>query len=900
MSSVKRRWLAPEVVQTSGMDCGPAALKSLLEGYGIPASYGRLRDACQTDVDGTSIDTMEDIAVMLGLEAEQVMEPVDHLLLAEADLLPAIVVVQLPNGLTHFVVVWRNHGDRVVQVMDPATGRRWLTVKAFLNEVYIHTFPVPIAAWREVVEGASFLKPLRRRLNELKVEDKQAEQWITTALGDESWHGMGVLDAAVRMVAGLVKSGGLKRGAEATRVIGRYVTDLWEAKGAADEKIPDTYWSMRPLAAEEIGGEEGMGLLRGAVIVRVKGVQPEAAQKQAELSSNMAAILSEPAPQPGRFLWNMLMADGWVTPAYIALATLLSSMGIVIEGLLFRGLIDLGESLGLVSQRVTMMGVVVIFMVAILFVQLYSTIGFYQWGRQLETRVRATFLEKLPRLRDQYFHSRPKSDLAQRNHSAFRLRHLPILMNTFVSPTLTLIFTVIAVIWLSPSNWLFATLAGIWALGIPLLLQPMMFERDLRARSHMGALSRFFLDSLLGLIPVRTHGAQAAVKHEHEDLLTKWSAAALSLQKVHVLMTGLQGIGVFGLAIIILYTHLTTNNDPTTLLLVVYWTLRLPIQGEQLAQGVKTYPGQRNTTLRMLEPLMAPEDEMSVAAMGEEKVMKGSSAAPSAGVTLRYDNVSVVAAGNAILQAATLDIKAGEHIGIVGPSGAGKSTLVSLLLGWHRPMTGEVLVDGKPLDTAALWRLRQQTAWVDPAIQLWNQSFVENLEYGNPQADLGKLPYVIEQADLLNVLRKLPNGLQTQLGEGGGLISGGEGQRVRLGRALLRTDVRLVVLDEPFRGLDRQQRHDLLAAVRRIWSEATLLCITHDVGATAQFDRVVVIEDAHIVEDDSPERLRANQDSRYAHLLSAEERVREEIWGGAGWRRWRLENGQLQEEGGAA
>src|SRR5262250_2260081 len=113
---VRRRFLAPEVVQTSAMDCGPAALKCLLEGFGVPVSYGRLREACQTSVDGTSIDTIETLAQSLGLDAEQVMLPVDHLLLPESEALPAIVVVRLPSGLTHFVVVWRVHGGWV-QVM---------------------------------------------------------------------------------------------------------------------------------------------------------------------------------------------------------------------------------------------------------------------------------------------------------------------------------------------------------------------------------------------------------------------------------------------------------------------------------------------------------------------------------------------------------------------------------------------------------------------------------------------------------------------------------------------------------------------------------------------------------------------------------------------------------------
>ncbi len=120
----RARLVVPEVVQTSNMDCGPAALKSLLGGFGIHVHYGRLREACQTDVDGTSIDTLETVANQLGLRAEQIMLPADHVLLEESRTLPAIAVVVLPNGITHFVIVWRRHGS-FVQVMDPATGRRW-------------------------------------------------------------------------------------------------------------------------------------------------------------------------------------------------------------------------------------------------------------------------------------------------------------------------------------------------------------------------------------------------------------------------------------------------------------------------------------------------------------------------------------------------------------------------------------------------------------------------------------------------------------------------------------------------------------------------------------------------------------------------------------------------------
>jgi ATP-binding cassette subfamily B protein len=257
--------------------------------------------------------------------------------------------------------------------------------------------------------------------------------------------------------------------------------------------------------------------------------------------------------------------------------------------------------------------------------------------------------------------------------------------------------------------------------------------------------------------------------------------------------------------------------------------------------------------------------------------------------------VHVVAAGNKILQDIDLAVEPGRHVAIVGPSGAGKSSLVGLLLGWHRAANGCLLLDGRPLDADLLAQIRQGTAWVDPAIQVWNRSFIDNLYYGIEPGEAGSLPQVLEQADLLEVLCKLPNGLQTPLGEAGGLVSGGEGQRVRLGRAMLRPGVRLAILDEPFRGLGKEQRREMLRRARRLWREATLLCITHDVSETLDFERVIVLEGGRIAEDGIPAALAANPHSRYRAMLDAEEQVRQALWSDEGWRRLRLENGRITE-----
>jgi ATP-binding cassette subfamily B protein len=205
-----------------------------------------------------------------------------------------------------------------------------------------------------------------------------------------------------------------------------------------------------------------------------------------------------------------------------------------------------------------------------------------------------------------------------------------------------------------------------------------------------------------------------------------------------------------------------------------------------------------------------------------------------------------------------------------------------------------VRVDGAPLDATGLARLRQQTAWVDPAVQLWNRSFLENLTYGTPGTGLNPGP-LMEAADLHGVLEGLPEGLRTPLGEGGGFVSGGEGQRVRLGRAMARPDARLVLLDEPFRGLDRGQRLALLRRARALWRDSTLVCVTHDIEETLEFERVLVMEGGRIVEDGPPAELAARQDSRYRALLDAEVQVRAQLWASSRWRRLTLEDGRLRE-----
>src|SRR5262249_54188215 len=157
--------------------------------FNIEASYGRLREACHTEVDGTSIDTLEEVAGSLGLIAEQVIVPLDHVLLGELALSPALVVVRNPDGTAHFVVAWRQVG-RMVQVMDPARGRVWIAKRQYLERLAVHTTTVPAESWRAWAGSDAFLDPLAQRLRAIGLSKSDGAARIAAAAQDETWRGL--------------------------------------------------------------------------------------------------------------------------------------------------------------------------------------------------------------------------------------------------------------------------------------------------------------------------------------------------------------------------------------------------------------------------------------------------------------------------------------------------------------------------------------------------------------------------------------------------------------------------------------------------------------------------------------------------------------------------------------
>ena len=190
----------------------------------------------------------------------------------------------------------------------------------------------------------------------------------------------------------------------------------------------------------------------------------------------------------------------------------------------------------------------------------------------------------------------------------------------------------------------------------------------------------------------------------------------------------------------------------------------------------------------------------------------------------------------------------GETIALVGRSGSGKSTLVSLLPRFYDPTGGAILLDGMDLRQYRLANLREQIAMVSQDVMLFNDSIRRNIAYGalDKHGDAA-IEAAAEAAYAMPFIRRLPQGLDTLVGDRGVLLSGGERQRIAVARALLR-NAPLLILDEATSALDTESERHIQAALERLMSDRTTLVIAHRLSTVERADRIIVLDRGRIVE----------------------------------------------------
>ena len=273
-------------------------------------------------------------------------------------------------------------------------------------------------------------------------------------------------------------------------------------------------------------------------------------------------------------------------------------------------------------------------------------------------------------------------------------------------------------------------------------------------------------------------------------------------------------------------------------------------------------------TLPAAEAVQGLLDELEAAAESTERTPSAPLALMRS-IELRDVTYRYPGAASPALRDVTLTIPAGRVTALVGSSGAGKSTLADLVLLLATAEQGDLVVGGEPLVAERRDAWRASVGYVPQETHLFHDTIRENVRWVAPNASDAEVLDALRMAGASTLLARLPNGLDTKIGDRGTLLSGGERQRLALARALLRRP-RLLVLDEATSALDPESERAIRQTIASLTPAVTVLTITHRLTTARQADHVVVLDQGAVVAEGPWETLLAGEDSRLARLWTAQ------------------------------
>ena len=415
-------------------------------------------------------------------------------------------------------------------------------------------------------------------------------------------------------------------------------------------------------------------------------------------------------------------------------------------------------------------------------------------------------------------------------------RYLPQLFLAVIVPV-----AVIAVV--AGADWVSAVLIAVSLPLIPIFMALVGASTSDRTAARMRSLQKLaghFLDVVAGLPTLKIFGRATVQAKSIADVTDRYRATTLSTLRLTFL---------------------------SSLILELLATVSVALVA--VAVGLRLLSGDMSFHDALFVLVLAPEAYLPLRALGANyhasadgmqaaqdlfALLEEPGSAPAGGATkaddtsIRISGLELTYAGRRLpaLDGAEFVVAPGETVAVTGPSGCGKSTLLAVILGLRLPDAGSVSLGGVDLADLDLNDWRDHIAWVPQRPHLFARSVADNVRLGRADASDETVWAALEAAGLTEVVQRLPDGVDTLLGEGGAGLSTGERQRVSLARAFVR-DAPLLLLDEPTASLDAETESDVLAAIRHLVSGRTAVIVAHRPALAALADRVVQLPGAAVV-----------------------------------------------------
>ncbi|MFM5904480.1 MAG: ABC transporter ATP-binding protein, partial [Micrococcales bacterium] len=369
-----------------------------------------------------------------------------------------------------------------------------------------------------------------------------------------------------------------------------------------------------------------------------------------------------------------------------------------------------------------------------------------------------------------------------------------------------------------------------------------------KAQERVGAMSASVERALSAVRTIRAARAEARESAEIAREAGQAYEQGVKIAKISSSITPIAGIAMNGAFIVVLGVGgYRVASGVTSVANLVSFVLLLFLMIRPIGQAFGAYSSVQSALgalARIQEILVIPtEDEQGENATVGQVQPVNQIALEFKNVEFGYESTETSAD---VLRGVSFAVDRGSRVALVGPSGAGKSTILSLIERFYEPTSGQILLDGQPVNQITREALRAQLGYVEQDAPVLAGSIRQNLLIGSPNATDDELREVLERVNLTEVLERDPKGLDAQVGENGIMLSGGERQRLAIARTLLAAPP-ILLLDESTSALDGLNEQRLREAIDAVAKNRTLIVIAHRLSTVVDSDQIIVLEDGRVI-----------------------------------------------------